>query len=254
MLNKNLPPELPLDVVIAELGFDKYPLQSAYNMLCNHANKGLVKIRFWYHEILNCQLESDGVDPVYNDEDGSVSKLLSGGAAAFIDTRDTSKEIYVKSLLINSDHSTSSIYSIICEGESYLITDETQLFIEPFILSTLGLYIRTPELQKYVESIQAPPQTKTTAKLQKTKKPSIQSQREEVLEGWLKSQSTSTHSAALTFQEIYDHINSPTKSHIWKKLSTINPKLFEKNSADTIKKFFSKWRHIAFKDGTGKGR
>ena len=254
MLNKNLPPELPLDVVIAELGFDKYPLQSAYNMLCSHAHEGLVKIRFLYHPILNCQLESDRVDLVYNDEDGSSGKLLSCGATVFIDTGDTSKEVYVKSLRIHSDHSKSSIYSIICEGKSYLITDKTQVFIEPIILSTLGLYIRTPELQQYVESIQAPPQTKTTSKPQKTKKPSIQSQREGVLEGWLNSQSTSAHSATLTFQEIYDHINSPTKSHIWKKLATIDPKLFEKDSADTIKKFFSKWRHIAFKDGTGKGR
>ena len=254
MLNKNLPHELPLDVVIAELGFDKYPLQSAYNMLCNHANKGLVKIRFSYHEILNCQLESDGVDPVYNDEDGSVSKLLSCGATVFIDTGDTSKEVYVKSLRIHSDHSKSSIYSIICEGKSYIITDKTQVFIEPIILSTLELYIRTPELQQYVESIQAPPQTKTTSKPQKTKKPSIQSQREGVLEGWLNSQSTSAHSATLTFQEIYDHINSPTKSHIWKKLATIDPKLFDKDSADTIKLFFSRWNHITFKDGTGKGR
>jgi hypothetical protein len=227
MLNKNLPPRLPLDVAIAELGFDRYPSQSAYNMLCSHAHKGLVKIRFRYKETFDCQLESDGVDPVYNDEDGSVSQLLSCGATAFIDIRDTSKEVYVKSLHIHSDHSTSSISSIICEGESYLFVDETQIFIESITYSTSSLYIRRSELQQYLETVEAS-QTKITTKPQKIKAPSVQSQREKVLEEWLKSQSPSTHCEALTLQEIYVHINSPTKSHIWKKLATIEPKLFEK--------------------------
>jgi hypothetical protein len=250
MLNKNLPPELPLDVVIAELGFHKYSFQSAYNMLDSIAGEGLIKIRFKFQQILNCQLESNGADPDYRDEGFTTSRQYCG-ETTFIDTFDKSKEVYVRSLNIHSDHSTVSIPSIICQGEPYLITDEYGVYIESITLSTSGLYVRKSELQQYLESIQATPQTKTTIKPKKLR---VQSQREEVLEDWLNSQSTSTHSAALTFQEIYDHINSPTKSHIWKKLATIHSKLFEKNSVATIKKFFFKWGHITFKDGTGKGR
>jgi len=247
MLNKNLPPELPLDVVITEFGFDHYSKKIRYRLLFDLAKEGKVKIRIKSREI-NCQLESDGSEAVF-DYYGDFDKLLPKGKTNWINTTSSEVDIYLHNASIDYSCSTVSINSIHLEPDTYLCVDETGQLIEPFDVHIDSLYVNSTELPTgNLPKKPKQPQRKTKGK-------SKQEQREEKLEKWFEQVTPSTSSLNTTFQDDYFTIKEPNKRFIWEKLSRIDSELFRrKASAETHKDFFKKWGQIRFEDGRGDDR